>query len=149
VDPRNSSSWHEICDVCQSVADLNGVSVASYFSASDGACVIPGLQSTGPLGRYCAIFRSRPASWDILPNWDLSSVQAQIATDSANGIYPATLDGFEDNGVLRLASVSRSGPAHADRRTHRLGHDDQPNLSTRRQRMAYDLDRCLPIQRAA
>jgi hypothetical protein len=111
VDPRNSSSWHEICDVCQSVADLNGVSVASYFSASDGACVIPGLQSTGPLGRYCAIFRSRPASWDILPNWDLSSVQAQIATDSANGIYPATLDGFEDNGVLRLASVSRSGPA--------------------------------------
>ena len=111
VDPRNSSSWHEICDVCQSVADLNGVSVASYFSASDHACVIPGLQSTGPLGRYCAIFRSRPAGWDILPNWDLASVQAQIAADSANGVYPATLDGFEENGVLRLASVSRSGPA--------------------------------------
>ena len=111
VDPRNSNSWHEICDVCQSVADLDGVSVTSYYSASDGACVIPGLQSTGPLGRYCAIFRSRPAGWDILANWDLASAQAQIATDSANGIYPATLDGFESDGALRLATVSRSGPA--------------------------------------
>ena len=111
VDPRNSSSWNEIGDVCKTVANLNGVAVQSYFSASDGACVIPGLQTTVPQGRYCAIFRARPAGWDILPNWDLASVQAQIAADSAKGVFPATLDGFEDNGVLRLASVSRTGPA--------------------------------------
>lgn len=111
VDPRNSQPWHELCDVCQSVADLNGVSVVSYYSASDRACVIPGLDSTSPLGRYCAIFRSQPADWDIVPGWDMDSATAEIASASAGGVYPTMVDAFEDNGELRLAFVSRSGPA--------------------------------------
>jgi hypothetical protein len=41
VNPRNSSSWNEICDVCRSAEYVNGVYVTSYFSAQDGACIIP------------------------------------------------------------------------------------------------------------
>jgi hypothetical protein len=41
VNPRSSSSWHEICDVCASAEYVNGVYVTSYFSQEDGACIIP------------------------------------------------------------------------------------------------------------
>ena len=41
VNPRNSSSWNEICDVCCSTYPVNGVLVQSYWSSRDHACVIP------------------------------------------------------------------------------------------------------------
>jgi hypothetical protein len=41
VNPRNDSSWHEIGDACTSTGVLNGVTVQSYWSQSDKACVIP------------------------------------------------------------------------------------------------------------
>jgi len=41
VDPRNGSSWNEICDICVSTARVNGVSVNSYWSDEDKACVVP------------------------------------------------------------------------------------------------------------
>jgi hypothetical protein len=39
--PASASSWNEICDVCASVAYLDGVAVSSYWSNLEGACVIP------------------------------------------------------------------------------------------------------------
>ena len=41
VNPRNSSSWREICDVCCSTFRLNGVLVESYWSDRDQACIVP------------------------------------------------------------------------------------------------------------
>lgn len=45
VNPRNSSSWNEIGDVCQSTDLLNGVRVQSYWSQRDRACIIPTIPS--------------------------------------------------------------------------------------------------------
>jgi len=41
VNPRNSSNWNEICDVCCSSYRLNGVLVQSYWSDRDQACIVP------------------------------------------------------------------------------------------------------------
>jgi hypothetical protein len=46
VDPRNSTSWHEIGDVCASTGRLNGVLVSSYWSQQAQACVIPQAWNT-------------------------------------------------------------------------------------------------------
>jgi hypothetical protein len=44
VNPTNPTNWNEIGDLCQSAALLKGVTVQSYWSKSDNACVIPFLQ---------------------------------------------------------------------------------------------------------
>jgi hypothetical protein len=41
VNPTNANNWNEIGDVCQSTGLVNGVTVQSYWSQSDRACVIP------------------------------------------------------------------------------------------------------------
>lgn len=41
VDPRNSSSWNEIADICFSTGIVNGVTVQAYWSQADKACIIP------------------------------------------------------------------------------------------------------------
>jgi len=69
VDPRDSgpnSSWHEIADICKGTSKrVNGVLVASYFSTSFNACVVPRPDPppppppTLPNGDYqvsCAVF---------------------------------------------------------------------------------------------
>jgi Protein of unknown function (DUF3892) len=43
VSPTNPTNWNEVGDVCQSTGVLNGVTVQSYWSKSDNACVIPYL----------------------------------------------------------------------------------------------------------
>lgn len=41
VNPRNSSSWNEIGDVCCSTHRVGGVLVQSYWSQRDKACIVP------------------------------------------------------------------------------------------------------------
>lgn len=41
VNPTDPNSWHEIGDVCSSRGRVNGVTVQSYWSQQDQACVIP------------------------------------------------------------------------------------------------------------
>lgn len=43
IDPTSVINWNEICDVCEGVptVELNGVTVQSYWSAQDNACVVP------------------------------------------------------------------------------------------------------------
>jgi len=41
VNPTNPSNWNEIGDVCATRGLVNGVTVQSYWSQSDRACVIP------------------------------------------------------------------------------------------------------------
>lgn len=41
VDPTNSTNWNEIGDVCSSRGHVNGVTVQSYWSQQDRACVVP------------------------------------------------------------------------------------------------------------
>ncbi len=41
VNPRNPTSWNELCDVCCSSGVYNGVTVSSYFSQAVGACMLP------------------------------------------------------------------------------------------------------------
>jgi hypothetical protein len=111
VDPRNPNSWHEIGDVCASTATLDGVSVQSYWSDSDKACVIPGLQSTVSSGSYCAIFKSRPCQYDVLPDWSEPSFSNELTADRANGLYPVSVGAFQDGAILRRAGVFRSDVA--------------------------------------
>ena len=41
VNPTNPTNWNEIGDVCATTGLVNGVTVQSYWSQSDQACVIP------------------------------------------------------------------------------------------------------------
>lgn len=41
VNPPDPHDWHEIGDVCSSTALVNGISVQSYWSDEDKACIIP------------------------------------------------------------------------------------------------------------
>jgi hypothetical protein len=43
MDPTSVINWNEICDLCENVPTvvLNGVTVQSYWSAQDNACVVP------------------------------------------------------------------------------------------------------------
>ncbi len=41
VNPTNANNWNEIGDVCTSTGLVNGVTVQSYWSQIDKACVIP------------------------------------------------------------------------------------------------------------
>jgi len=41
VNPTNGNAWNEIGDACRSTGLVNGVTVQSYWSQSDKACVIP------------------------------------------------------------------------------------------------------------
>ena len=41
MSPRDADNWNEIGDVCSSTSVLNGVTVQSYYSVRDGACVVP------------------------------------------------------------------------------------------------------------
>ena len=42
VNPRNSTTWNEIGDICQnSTGTLSGVTVQAYWSQQDNACLIP------------------------------------------------------------------------------------------------------------
>ena len=46
VEPRNDSDWNEVCDVCKSTFNLNGVEVASYWSNQDNSCIVTDSDST-------------------------------------------------------------------------------------------------------
>jgi hypothetical protein len=43
IKPASSTDWNEVADVCEdlSYVVLNGVTVASYWSAEDNSCVVP------------------------------------------------------------------------------------------------------------
>jgi hypothetical protein len=41
VNPTNPTNWNEIGDVCATAGTVNGVTVQSYWSQQDRACVIP------------------------------------------------------------------------------------------------------------
>jgi hypothetical protein len=52
--PASPTSWNEICDVCASVAYLDGVAVSSYWSNLEQACVIP-------VNQFNSLFQEPPA----------------------------------------------------------------------------------------
>jgi Protein of unknown function (DUF3892) len=41
VNPRNTVNWNEIGDVCNSTLAVDGVTVQSYWSTQDNACIVP------------------------------------------------------------------------------------------------------------
>ena len=45
VNPRNATNWNEIGDVCTSTLVVDGVTVQSYWSTQDNACIVPYNQS--------------------------------------------------------------------------------------------------------
>ena len=45
VNPRNATNWNEIGDVCSSTLAVDGVTVQSYWSTQDNACIVPYNQS--------------------------------------------------------------------------------------------------------
>ena len=54
VSPASATNWNEICDVCASVAYLDGVAVSSYWSNTEQACVIP-------INQFNSLFQYPPA----------------------------------------------------------------------------------------
>jgi hypothetical protein len=45
VNPRGPVNWNEIGDVCNSTLAVDGVTVQSYWSTQDNACIVPYNQS--------------------------------------------------------------------------------------------------------
>jgi hypothetical protein len=56
VNPTNPTNWNEICDVCATPGIVNGVTVQSYWSQQDQACVIP---TNIPVTRQITCIRKR------------------------------------------------------------------------------------------
>jgi hypothetical protein len=108
VNPTNPTNWNEIGDVCNSTAVLNGVTVQSYWSKSDNACVIPYLQpdayqvhwiyKPSPIGHIEWFGGTRPdgSAWQMARNEMMARVRAGdrftvhgpvSGKDSVVGIY--------------------------------------------------------------
>ena len=87
VNPRNSGaggSWNEICDVCCSSAVYNGVTVASYFSQSAGACMIPSppVASLPPNDYQIDMVRK---VWDTRPGQRVEFILSVSGPGNGNG----------------------------------------------------------------
>ena len=129
VDPRSSFNWNEICDVCQSTAVLNGVTVSSYWSNRENACII--TDSAFTTFKVQWIWRPRRIEWmggvdqdgnawqfprqmvmDRIRRGDQFKVDGQISgKESSVGIYyldpthpylATNTDGVPDDNLLAL-----------------------------------------------
>jgi hypothetical protein len=96
VNPRSSSSWNEICDICQGLTGtIGGVAVSSYFASYVGgsACIIP-------------LPNPPPAPPPVLPNGEY---QITIATFSYhNGIAYVGAIGGEISGKQWVMQIQQA-----------------------------------------
>lgn len=73
INPRNDSSWNEISDVCQDcTGNLNGVTVESYWSNNDQACIIP-VNVTFEMEITC-IIKNSPNRYAQIPIWAVGGI---------------------------------------------------------------------------
>ncbi len=61
IEPRSRFNWNEICDVCNGVVDLNGVTVSTYWSNQDNVCIVTDSKFTTYNVEW--IFRPRRIEW--------------------------------------------------------------------------------------
>ncbi|MFZ0066371.1 MAG: DUF3892 domain-containing protein [Pseudolabrys sp.] len=61
IKPRDPTNWNEVGDVCRSTWVLNGVTVQSYWSKIDNACVVP--DHVGNDFQVKWIYRPRRIEW--------------------------------------------------------------------------------------
>jgi hypothetical protein len=76
VNPTNPNNWNEIGDVCVTTGLVNGVTVQSYWSQSDRACVIP---ANVPLSMQITCIHKNPRND---PNHPIRSVGGINQTQS-------------------------------------------------------------------
>jgi hypothetical protein len=75
IAPTNPINWNEIGDICSSTGITNGVSVQSYWSKIDDACIIPIYQPPAP----------PPAPPMPAPNTQLEIIGVRLSHSTAGG----------------------------------------------------------------
>jgi len=121
VNPTNSTNWNEIGDACRSTGLLNGVTVQSYWSQRDQACVMPNNVS---IRRQISCIHKTPRGnpWDdieIIGGTDvtrgvpftMSQDQAILEIDRGNTFFVVGADGSkaEVRIHIRFETLTRPG----------------------------------------
>jgi hypothetical protein len=121
VNPTNNTNWNEIGDVCRSTGLLNGVTVQSYWSQRDQACVIPNNVS---IRRQISCIHKTPRDnpWDdieIIGGTDvtrgvpytMAQDQAIREIDRGNTFFVVGADGSqaEVRAYIRFPTAKRPG----------------------------------------
>lgn len=108
VNPRNATNWNEIGDVCSSTLVVDGVTVQSYWSTQDNACIVPYNQSvsyrvtcitkTHPhTDPYQAITRLGGTKDTDGSAWNLTLEQVIQLMDSGDRFYVHAADGSQSD----------------------------------------------------
>jgi hypothetical protein len=102
INPRNSSNWNEISDICENqYGTVNSVTVQKYWSDSSNACVIPTKpNSPVPTGASRAV--SISAKFTINTNVNTSSPQSTWFEFSRTAI-------LDNNGTSREVVLTTPG----------------------------------------
>ena len=108
VNPRGPVNWNEIGDVCNSTLAVDGVTVQSYWSTQDNACIVPYNQSvsyrvtcitkihphTDP---YSAITRLGGTKDTDGSAWNLSATEVMRLMDGGDRFYVHGADGSQSD----------------------------------------------------
>lgn len=140
VNPRNATNWNEIGDACSSTLVVDGVTVQSYWSDADNACIVPYNQSvsyrvtcitkihphTDP---YHAITRLGGIKDTDGSRWNLPVAEVIKLLDAGDRFYVHGADGSQSDleAYLYFPSPSSRGNRHV--RTKR-DWSKQDNLLT-------------------
>ena len=140
VNPRNATNWNEIGDACSSTLVVDGVTVQSYWSTADNACIVPYNQSvsyrvtcitkihphTDP---YHAITRLGGTKDTDGSQWNLAVADVIKLIDSGDRFYVHGADGSQSDleAYLYFPNPQSKGNRHV--RTKR-DWSQQDNLLT-------------------
>jgi hypothetical protein len=136
VNPRGPVNWNEIGDVCNSTLAVDGVTVQSYWSTQDNACIVPYNQSvsyrvtcitkihphTDP---YSAITRLGGTKDTDGSAWNLSVPEVMRLLDGGDRFYVHGADGSQSD----LEAQSAVSPAASPRRARRNARSRGPSGS--------------------
>lgn len=115
VAPANPTSWNEVCDVCASVAYLDGVAVSSYWSSLEGACVIPinqfnSLFQYPPKGASLQVIAIQKAySTEVGHEWIYAVRAKDVATGIEYDLYRGQAASLIDTGANTMFVLGSDG----------------------------------------
>lgn len=115
IAPASASSWNEICDVCASLAYLDGVAVSSYWSNLEQACVIPQNQFNSlfqypPKGAALQVLAIEKAySVEVGQEWIFAVRTRDNSTNIEYDLYRDQATSLIDTGANTMFVVGGDG----------------------------------------
>ena len=141
VNPRNASNWNEIGDVCSSTLAVDGVTVQSYWSTQDNACIVPYNQSfsyratcitkvqphTDPFHAITRLGGSKDADGSA---WNLPVAEVIRMLDGGDRFYVKGADGSvgELEPYLYFPTPRSAGHRHVRTKRDQSAQDNLLNL---------------------